>query len=102
ACVAAMQTSSSHVGNSFLFYSSRRHTRSLRDSSSDVCSSDLHPGRIAGLAFSRDGKMLYAPGADRLIRIWDGSPEDAGAKPAWRSEERRVGKECRSGGWGGG
>ena len=41
-----------------------------------------HAGRIAGLAFSRDGKMLYSAGADRLIRIWDGSPEDAGAKPA--------------------
>ena len=34
------------------------------------------------------------PGAIRIGSVW-GIPEDA-EKPADRSEERRVGKECRS------
>src|SRR5271170_5137983 len=32
----------------FFFSSRRRHTRSTRDWSSDVCSSDLHVGRLLG------------------------------------------------------
>src|SRR2546421_5649587 len=32
----------------FFFSSRRRHTRSDRDWSSDVCSSDLHAGRMGG------------------------------------------------------
>src|SRR6266496_5375426 len=32
----------------FFFSSRRRHTRSLRDWSSDVCSSDLEPGPVPG------------------------------------------------------
>src|SRR6266496_6037310 len=34
--------------NSFFFSSRRRHTRSLRDWSSDVCSSDLPAGTVSG------------------------------------------------------
>src|SRR5690625_5337809 len=72
----------------FFFSSGRRHTRWPRDWSSDVCSSDLEK-------------------ACRLTPIWlAASP----ARPSWstvssrsstsartrsRSEERRVGKECR-------
>src|SRR5215469_4042626 len=41
-----------HNGNVFFFSSRRRHTRSLRDWSSDVCSSDL-VGGIADLALPR-------------------------------------------------
>src|SRR6266403_1199388 len=59
----------------FVFSSRRRHTRSLRDWSSDVCSSDL--GQRRGFC--------------------GGDPRSAGASAGWpRSEERRVGKECRS------
>src|SRR6266446_1595351 len=70
----------------FFFSSRRRHTRLQGDWSSDVCSSDLE-----------------APGASQLRCTWR-----AGRKPvnvyedrgdlqgASRSEERRVGKECRS------
>src|SRR5215203_7197340 len=62
----------------FFFSSRRRHTRYWRDWSSDVCSSDLAP-------------PLAPPGAGELRpdarRAGDG---------AARSEERRVGKECRS------
>src|SRR5438874_7421820 len=74
----------------FFFSSRRRHTRSLRDWSSDVCSSDLlvdHRG----------------PTAERLSlrTAWIGSkhvgPEcDVSRRGRARSEERRVGKECRS------
>src|SRR5450432_3451505 len=67
-----------------LFLSSRRRqTRSDRDWSSDVCSSDLgglaNPGDL-GL----DGPVLY------FETQGNSSPLIA------RSEERRVGKECRS------
>src|SRR5215204_7170843 len=61
-----------------LFFSSRRrHTRSLCDWSSDVCSSDL-PSRAKAEAAGL--KVLPV----------------AQAAAEGRSEERRVGKECRS------
>src|SRR5690349_25121118 len=60
---------------SFFFSSRRRHTRSLRDWSSDVCSSDLG-----------ETQATLALGDLRICMVLhDGS----------RSEERRVGKECR-------
>src|SRR5438034_10697970 len=77
---------------SFFFSSRRRHTRSLCDWSSDVCSSDLdlHP--------TATGRNSDFPG--------DEGPGRDGAQPMERSvpklqhqirsEERRVGKECRS------
>src|SRR5215211_8690901 len=63
----------------FFFSSRRRHTRSLCDWSSDVCSSDLFAAEKADL--QRRG--LIIADFDLLIA-------------AKRSEERRVGKECRS------
>src|SRR5207253_3907376 len=64
----------------FFFSSRRRHTRWPRDWSSDVCSSDLKvipPGRSVPA---------------EMIAGWNvPSP-----LPRNRSEERRVGKECRS------
>src|SRR5205814_5900462 len=71
----------------FFFSSRRRHTRCLSDWSSDVCSSDLY-GR-------RRVRHIYG-GFELAIELRD--PMAAG----WydhRSEERRVGKECRSGWW---
>src|SRR6266513_5477140 len=66
----------------FFFSSRRRHTRSKRDWSSDVCSSDLSQGGNSGVVLHRPGRNRdAAPGRD-LLRL--------------RSEERRVGKECRS------
>src|SRR5256885_16354452 len=88
----------------FFFSSRRRHTRLQGDWSSDVCSSDL---------IRRDLQRLYLARLLRMVVTPDpGTPEDArtvaratlaslsGALgralvPA-RSEERRVGKECRS------
>src|SRR5437870_12800902 len=73
------------------FSSRRRHTRWPRDWSSDVCSSDL------GLNLSVADKLVIARQLDEfgVGFIEGGWP---GAIPK-RSEERRVGKECRSG-WG--
>src|SRR5207247_5430254 len=72
----------------FFFSSRRRHTRSTRDWSSDVCSSDLHSlshrGHwelgLAGWFVWKRVKESYDSGRDARLT---------------RSEERRVGKECR-------
>src|SRR5205085_6652158 len=89
----------------FFFSSRRRHTRFDCDWSSDVCSSDLvtpnrMPCAVAGIAEKRDESfevVVVAVGISeeklavlsiaraRFLRI-------IGSK---RSEERRVGKECR-------
>src|SRR5690349_23701190 len=83
----------------FFFSSRRRHTRSLRDWSSDVCSSDLALRRelealrrqFATVTESYE-KRLQALG-DRLQQL-EGRAVPAAPAPL-RSEERRVGKECR-------
>src|SRR3712207_7215248 len=89
----------------FFFSSRRRHTRYWRDWSSDVCSSDLlalvalrlhapATGRVVTtvLAASAGNDMLHA-GFSWLCA--GASTQEKVAKAA-RSEERRVGKECRS------
>src|SRR5260221_6591160 len=89
----------------FFFSSRRRHTRSLCDWSSDVCSSDLHmdygkKDPSLGWRFT-DAWLSMAGAADKGIP--NGMPVDEwGIRVAddkctpVRSEERRVGKECRS------
>src|SRR5207253_6559038 len=88
----------------FFFSSRRRHTRWPRDWSSDVCSSDLcwigaatdvlHHHRVgADPAVVAERDALLAAGLHEY--------RDVGTVDVVRSEERRVGKECRSG-WGGG
>src|SRR2546430_9113075 len=89
----------------FFFSSRRRHTRFDCDWSSDVCSSDL-------LVIS-DADHQVAAGLDAyLVRAFENKldPTGVGARcqlkvvfqaavpavPHERSEERRVGKECRS------
>src|SRR5207253_4024227 len=81
----------------FFFSSRRRHTRWPRDWSSDVCSSDLSgvgrafPARrpspmrpASGLRRRGDHPLHGVGGLDQLVL------EER------RSEERRVGKECRT------
>src|SRR2546421_6825312 len=91
-------------GGSFFFFSSRRrHTRSDRDWSSDVCSSDLDyvtkPFSVEALV-ARVRAVLRratrAPGGDGVAD--DGAMLTVGdlELDEERSEERRVGKECRS------
>src|SRR5690349_22010252 len=87
----------------FFFSSRRRHTSSLRDWSSDVCSSDL-----AELIqkIKRHRPLLHVKGftaveLDYMFRKAKLSVED-GLKllhNSGRSEERRVGKECRCRWW---
>src|SRR2546429_2936547 len=98
----------------FFFSSRRRHTRCSRDRSSDVCSSDLRPRRSTDTRCSlplaanerelgggeqrvsvlRRGLALPAP------RMRNGPYHPRRRQSHYpqrlRSEERRVGKECRS------
>src|SRR5205807_7099481 len=79
---------------SFFFFSSRRrHTRLQGDWSSDVCSSDLLVrlrGALASALYpSHVDVVQRAPSVDRFRPLFPRS-----ASP--RSEERRVGKECRA------
>src|SRR5207245_6360716 len=90
---------------SFFFSSRRRHTICYRDWSSDVCSSDLviiaialHARRV-GHAPRRRRKRIHSLGRRSTIVGFPPSavPNFAKSLTVVRSEERRVGKECRSG-----
>src|SRR3712207_8933220 len=88
----------------FFFSSRRRHTRYWRDWSSDVCSSDLVEQRRE----QRDecGELGLLLRADHDVNRLDLARVEADGRggqflallveDANRSEERRVGKECRS------
>src|SRR5262245_66670866 len=86
----------------FFFSSRRRHTRCLSDWSSDVCSSDLLQqffgehgvGQTSrqlerGQKRERAANLIAYAGARHSFARLIGRPDE-------RSEERRVGKECRS------
>src|SRR5690606_40623856 len=83
-------------GSLFFFFSSRRrHTRFSRDWSSDVCSSDLRAPDTVVVGASEIESEDRSPVSLRstvelLTAAHSMLPELA------RSEERRVGKECRS------
>src|SRR5207249_8020997 len=94
------------------FSSRRRHTRSKRDWSSDVCSSDLQAGEDRGQArrqhhfeelraalAAQHARRLEQPRVDRAHaedRVDEDRVERAEKDQKERSEERRVGKEWRS------
>src|SRR2546429_9027184 len=103
----------------FFFSSRRRHTRCSRDWSSDVCSSDLEERLLAAFlgssARSQQHQLSELPpvqrkinhllGTDHLIQCRIGRFKRWGSRRNLdvlcycthiRSEERRVGKECRS------
>src|SRR5207249_9762844 len=83
----------------FFFSSRRRHTRSKRDWSSDVCSSDLNPRHPhTPNRFSTRATATGTPqGCIRRKHSGKAAPIESGpADKRRRSEERRVGKECRS------
>src|SRR5438094_8310187 len=84
----------------FFFSSRRRHTSSYGDWSSDVCSSDLfRAGTRSRQAQSRVKRLermervTRDPTDGRTLRFAFDAADRTGRK---RSEERRVGKECRS------
>src|SRR5699024_11446388 len=87
----------------FFFSSRRRHTRSKRDWSSDVCSSDLGMPYPAGPAIDRRAKEGNPYFHDFPQAMLDNDFEFSfsGLKTSVmyyledRSEERRVGKEWR-------
>src|SRR5256885_5212718 len=88
----------------FFFSSRRRHTRLQGDWSSDVCSSDLGgvvvdlgvrgfvPSSQLGLNVTRNLNQFIG----RTIRLRVMEVDRRRQTVILRSEERRVGKECRS------
>src|SRR5256886_8574953 len=90
----------------FFFSSRRRHTRFDCDWSSDVCSSDLHLreelSRVLAEDYIRTARAKGAPVWRHAFKEGFLIPvtEIVSAKIPFllggRSEERRVGKECRS------
>src|SRR5260221_2543206 len=93
----------------FCFSRRRRHTRSLCDWSSDVCSSDLD--EFGGVTRGAYSAVKYGLGRERtlfvgIVRAQTNFPafaqgdiagnEESRKVRQRRSEERRVGKECRS------
>src|SRR5438132_2663936 len=95
---------------SFFFSSRRRHTSSLCDWSSDVCSSDLFEEGIVhgeeGLRLAESINQPYSLVATcwtvACLHISRGELSDAVRlleRGLARSEERRVGKEWRSRWW---
>src|SRR5438309_11802976 len=79
----------------FFFSSRRRHTRWNCDWSSDVCSSDLPlPVESQKQLGKRLSARNHLGGAGNLgLAAMNNQLEQV--KSQWRSEERRVGKECR-------
>src|SRR5205085_6334281 len=94
----------------FFFSSRRRHTRFDCDWSSDVCSSDLSPSYADPVTNSWNNTFLLfaltiiCTGGISLV-LWVPLWYGVGTVTMWgfnaiagtsiRSEERRVGKECR-------
>src|SRR3712207_7043233 len=80
----------------FFFSSRRRHTRYWRDWSSDVCSSDLSATRCSPVLQEVEHRLvLLLP--DQLVAADAEATIELGENAlVVRSEERRVGKECRS------
>src|SRR5699024_12205023 len=90
--------------NVFFFSSRRRHTRSKRDWSSDVCSSDLTRQAIPVIANECIVRSFYFIRhlayeiKDKNIKSFDEMDKINWelVKAKDRSEERRVGKECKT------
>src|SRR5256885_8374755 len=103
-CPGSMGSNTTGMLLFFFFSSRRRHTRLQGDWSSDVCSSDLIP---PGCGVRRTGAADIKARTPYHSRTMPARPNllilmadqlTAGVLPAYggRSEERRVGKECRS------
>src|SRR5256884_2128228 len=91
------------VSRFFFFSSRRRHTRCSRDWSSDVCSSDLDVGlaeRGYNVVIHEFAHKIHMDGAGDAdfpaARAGMDAAKWRGILEGARSEERRVGKECRS------
>src|SRR5699024_11641459 len=88
------------IYTTFYFSSRRRHTRSKRDWSSDVCSSDLGD-LIQGTPFMTHYVKAHSERKNPMIQMMNKIGIDASVignhefNFGKRSQERRVGKECR-------
>src|SRR5206468_9839652 len=82
----------------FFFSSRRRHTRSDRDWSSDVCSSDLTGSfkLILPPGLQANGYTASLVDSGSQLQLVVTAAGITGTIADVRSEERRVGKECRS------
>src|SRR5256886_12511114 len=88
----------------FFFSSRRRHTRFDCDWSSDVCSSDLTSMALAPTIGNSTAKLLPIVGASAIDVARDVRRRSLTTlllaatllEKMTRSEERRVGEECRS------
>src|SRR5437867_4745752 len=88
----------------FFFSSRRRHTRSYGDWSSDVCSSDLLKLRQPFETSLKTKQQRMDATIKAMARLLEYEIADVTAAATYymgetyfdRSEERRVGKECRS------
>src|SRR5256885_12200073 len=89
----------------FFFSSRRRHTRLQGDWSSDVCSSDLQTdvsryfhstNREGGYSSTRSRRCSFKTKRTYLTNPWGPLRACSNRRLMPRSEERRVGKECRS------
>src|SRR3712207_7117937 len=84
------------------FSSRRRHTRYWRDWSSDVCSSDLNADTVKAVQpvaapLVEDQAQAAATDQSQASSVLAPVTTDSSLeRPEARSEERRVGKECRS------
>src|SRR5699024_12190918 len=91
-------------GGSFFFFSSRRrHTRSKRDWSSDVCSSDLTDVlsvdnlKTQQAAIPTEGTYEFGTYEEMSVLNIDlEANKEYIQELLYRSEERRVGKESRA------
>src|SRR5256885_13167437 len=89
----------------FFFSSRRRHTRLQGDWSSDVCSSDLKEPPLLPVAATTPNinrVEQWMKGVQNELHTWPYDSVKVGLEMVpdaiylLRSEERRVGKECRS------
>src|SRR4051794_41390931 len=85
----------------FFFSSRRRHTRWTGDWSSDVCSSDLSLDFDRALVLDERTRLVAWRVTEFLKESGDRFQKTLGyrwrnRRTEGRSEERRVGKECRS------
>src|SRR5256885_11947214 len=88
----------------FFFSSRRRHTRLQGDWSSDVCSSDLYGKELIRFKDRHERDFCLGPTHEevvtdlvrRIVRSYRELPLNLYQIQTKRSEERRVGKECRS------
>src|SRR5207249_6362503 len=74
----------------FFFSSRRRHTRSKRDWSSDVCSSDLYAQiRHGPIEYGKDIAVVVEKDSKRILRLYQAKVGDI-TVPVWRNATHEL------------